>query len=106
RRCRTPVGPDEDTGMVEVEGVRRLVGALLADAEEPVHGALTVGAGNPAVRRSELELGRLGRGLHSVEGGEEGGGVDTIANGVVGDAHFGWSLLVGVMSLALTPSTN
>ena len=52
--------------MVDVEGVRRLVGALFADAEEPEHGALTVGAGNPAVRRSELELGRLGCRLHGV----------------------------------------
>ena len=73
-----------------------LVGALLADAEEAVDRALAVGAGHPAVRGPELELGRRRRRLHGVEGGEQGGGVDAVA-----DAVSRWWSLVCLLSLWL-----
>ena len=94
------VGADEDRGVVHVVGEDVVVGALLADAEVPVDGALAVGAGDPAVGRPELELGRRRRRLHGVEGGEQGGGVDAVADAVLDGGHLvclslGLSVLLG-----------
>jgi hypothetical protein len=66
---------------IELEGV--LVDAFLADAEEAVDAAAAVGSADPFVVGAELELCRLWRGLDSVEGGEEGGGVDAVTHRLV-----------------------
>src|SRR5262249_17116650 len=104
-RGRPVVLAYQDGRVVGVEHERTLVRALLADAEVVRDRAAVVRAADPLVVRAELEPGRLGRLLHRVEGGEEGGGVDTVAHrvaglgvGHVGGAHLGtfpWCGLMG-----------
>jgi hypothetical protein len=59
------------------------VRSFLTDTEEVGDGAPIVGAAEPLVVGAELEFGRLGRLLHRVEGGEEGGRVYPVAHRIV-----------------------
>jgi hypothetical protein len=64
---------------------------LAAGAEEVADGALAVGAGDPAVLGAELELGEWALGLHRVERGEQGRGVDAVAGDDGGGLGHGLS---------------
>ena len=75
--------------MVGVEDERLLVLHLLHGAVEAVQRGLVVGAADPAVGGTELELADLRRGPHGVERGEQGGRVDAVADRVVGGGHGG-----------------
>src|SRR6185437_10064617 len=78
-RGRAVVLADEHGRMVRFDREGAFVGALLPDAEEAVDGTAVVSAGQPFVLGAELEARSRWRGLHRVEGGEQGRGVHAVA---------------------------
>jgi len=70
--------------VVGVEDVHVLVLHLLHRTVEAADRGLAVRAADPFVAGAELELGDVVVPLDGVEGGEERGGVDAVADRVVG----------------------
>ena len=88
-RCRAVVAADQHGRVIGVEHVRLGVLHLLHGAVEAVDRRLVVGAADPLVAGAELELGDLVVALDGVEGGEQGGGVDAVADRAVDDVGHG-----------------
>jgi hypothetical protein len=86
-RRRAVVRPDKHRWVVGVERKRLPVGHLLLGAVKAMDRRLIVGSAEPAVGRPELELGKVGVAPHGVERGEQGRGVDAVADGVIDGGH-------------------